>query len=641
MKIALPLPRRRRDSPVDVPTTRQHPRRFRLLLLLTLLVVLAGGVWYRRANTGTSAPTTIPVPVVRGDLTISVESSGTVQPASALGLQFQTSGQVKEVLVKPGDQVRAGQPLARLDDRELRLEVQQAEANLQVAQADLDAARHGSATPEDLREAEANLRAAKAQFEKARTGDVTTADLREAEANLRAAKARLAALQNPAPDDLSSAQLALTDAQANLERTRDELSAAKTNAQLELERAVNALTQAQSNYATAYHNWQYVERTGNDPANPTTTGPDGTKVDNTLSDLQRQAYHEALVQAEAALHSAEAAVAQAQVAYDTARQQEAVGVQAAEARVRDAQQHLDALRNPAPTDLAQAQAEVARAQAQVDRLRQGGTAADVAAAQAQVDAARAALDKLTAPEAESAIAVAEAKVAQAQAQLDAARLALEGATLTAPFDGTVTEVEIVPGSSPGQEPVITIVDTSSMHLDVEVSENDVPRITTGQPVTISFDALEETVITGTVAYVATAATSGQDVVTYLVRVRFEPGAAPIKVGMSATANITVETHKDVIQVPNRALTSQGPQQIVQVYYGEELVPVRVETGATNGEMTEIVSCPDIGKQCLREGDRVAVAIPTSSSSQGGGAGEFFMAGPGPGAGKPIEIRIKP
>ena len=614
MKIALPLPRRRRDSSVDVPTTRQRPRRFRLLLLLSLLVVLAGGVWYRRANTGMSAPATIPVPVVRGDLTINVESSGTVQPASALGLRFQTSGQVKEVLVKPGDQVRAGQPLARLDDRALRLEVQQAEANLQAAQADLDAARHGSATP---------------------------ADLREAEANLRAAQARLAALQNPAPDDLSSAQLALTEAQANLERTRDELSAAKTNAQLELERATNALTQAQSNYATAYHNWQYVERTGNDPANPTTTGPDGTKVDNTLSDLQRQAYHEALVQAEAALHSAEAAVAQAQVAYDTARQQEAVGVQAAEARVRDAQQHLDALKNPSPTDLAQAQAEVARAQAQVDRLRQGGTAADVTAAQAQVDAARAALDKLTAPEAESAIAVAEARVAQAQAQLDAARLALEGATLTAPFDGTVTEVEIIPGSSPGQDPVLTIVDTSSMHLDVEIGESDIPRVKTGQPASISFDALEGTIITGTVEYVATAATSGQEVVTYLVRVRFEPGAAPIRVGMSATANITVETHKDVIQVPTRAITAQGPQKTVQVYYGEEVVPVWVETGATNGEVTEIVSCPDIGKQCLREGDRVAVEIPTSSSSQSGGPqAEKFFAGPGPGAGKPI-IRTYP
>ncbi|HYP41801.1 MAG TPA: secretion protein HylD, partial [Chloroflexia bacterium] len=65
-------------------------------------------------------------------------------------------------------------------------------------------------------------------------------------------------------------------------------------------------------------------------------------------------------------------------------------------------------------------------------------------------------------------------------------------------------------------------------------------------------------ITGTVTSVAPSATSGGDVVTYLVQVQFDPGALAVRVGMSANATILVESPQGVIQVPNRAIKSQGP-----------------------------------------------------------------------------------
>src|SRR6185503_2538157 len=128
MRIALPFPRNRGRP--DQPRA-ARPRRLEALragmIAAGLVALLAGGVYVWRAQSATSDTAVRAVPVVAGDLTIDVEDSGNVQAARAVDLPFQVGGQVREVLVKPGDQVRAGQALARIEDHELRLQVQQAE----------------------------------------------------------------------------------------------------------------------------------------------------------------------------------------------------------------------------------------------------------------------------------------------------------------------------------------------------------------------------------------------------------------------------------------------------------------------------------------------------------------------------------
>jgi len=628
MNIALPIPGKQRRTPAEPPTARQRkrPNIIRIVLILIILgALLAAFLFWRAQVSAPTTPTTVAVPITRANLEITVENSGKVQPARSIKLPFQSEGQVREVLVEPNDHVTAGQALARLDDRELRLVVQQAEADLKTAQAGLDKARTGSATPADIAQAQARLNASAAALQKTRTGNVTAADLREAEASVRAAQARLDALCDPSPDKRSTAELTLTQAQTNLERTRDELSAAKTTAQLALAQATSALTQAQSSYATALQNWQYVQDSGNDPLNPTTTGANGKKIDNKLNDSQRQQYYDAFVRAEAALHSAEDGVQQAQVAYDAARQREIAGVQEAEAKLIDAQKQLNALIAPRPADLAEAQAEVSRAQAQLDKLRQGGTRADMSAAQAQVDEARAGLDKLTAPVAASDIAIAEADVAQAQARLDAAKLKLDSATLTAPFAGTVATVDVVPGNVvSAAATAFTIIDDTSIHLDMNVSESDVARIKPGGLVRITFDTLPDKEFDGTVTSVAATGKEEQNIVTYLVQAQFDPKSAPIKIGMTANASIEVDRRENVIQVPSTAIKSDEPVKSIQLLYDKNKPPltVLVETGASNGSMTEIVRCIDTGTMCLRESDQVLIDLGADAEAQSGGAIRF-------------------
>jgi HlyD family secretion protein len=590
------------------------------LIVPALLLIAAIIAWQLQSGT-TSAPTTTTATVSQGALTTTVSGSGSVAAARTVEIPFEQAGTVTDVAVQVGDSVVAGQVLAQIDTAALELQLAQAQASLRSAEANLATLTSGSANTDDLASAEAQLTSAQAQLEQTRTGSATAADIRSAQANLTTAQARLAALTNPEQADLDAAQRAVTQAQTSLQQTRDSASQSKTNAELSLQNAVNSLTQAQSKYASAKGNWEFVQETGQDPNNPETTSASGQTVKNMLSDAQMQQYYDTFVQAEAALKSAENNVAQAQVAYDTARQNESAQVQQAELALADAQANLDALRNPSRNDLAEAQAAVVQAQANLENLRQGGTAAAIAQAEASVVQAQANINDLTAPPTDAELAAAEATLLQAQANLDTAQRDLAAATLTAPFDGIVAAVTITPDArvSAGAA-AITVVDRAKLHIDVSLSETDVANVQVGQPVLLSFDALPDVTLTGTVATIAPVATIAQNVVTYPVRVEFDPGETSVKVGMSATADIEVARVDDAILVPSRAIQTNGDVKVVMVVRGADgaVQPLRVETGLVSDGQTQITGCVARGGStsgtCLQPGDILQIAGATGAAT---------------------------
>jgi HlyD family secretion protein len=645
MRISIPFPR-------DRAGTQQSTRRRRrwLLVPVLLLIVAGAGYWWLSSRRTTTTATTTAT-VTQGNLTIAVSGSGSVAAARTVALPFQQTGTVTSVDVKVGDQVKAGQTLARIDDSDLRLQLQQAQANLRSAQANYDKVKSGSATPQDLASAQASLDSAKAQLNQTRSGTATKADIASAQAQLDSARAKLNALKNPTPTDLSAAQLQLAQAQTNLQTQRNSLSQSKTSAYNQMQQAVNTLTQAQSKYASALQNWQWVQDHGTDPVQPSKTDSSGKATPNTLNDAQRQQYYDSYVQAEAAMHTAEGNVQQAQVGYDTARANEAAQVPLLEQQIANAQAQLDALKHPSASDLTQAQAAVTQAQANLTKLQQGGTAAAVAQSQAQVIQAQASLDKLTAPPTEVDLASADANVLQAQANVDTAQRNLDQATLKAPFDGVISAVGLQVGSSANSgssssgssssttnSAAITLVDRSKLHIDVNLSETDAAKVQLGQPVTLTFDALPNVTLKGKVATISPAATVSQNVVTYPVQIEFEPGDAAIKVGMSATADIQVQQVENAILVPSRAVQTSGNRKTVTLLQGPQQTRVRVpvETGVTSDGQTVITSSGGNGVPALKVGDLLSLpsttTTTTNSNQNRGGFGGFGggPVGPPPG-----------
>src|SRR6185436_3735586 len=102
-----------------------------------------------------------------------------------------------------------------------------------------------------------------------------------------------------------------------------------------------------------------------------------------------------------------------------------------------------------------------------------------------------------------------------------------------------------------------LIDRSKLHIDISLSESDVAKVQVGQPVALTFDALPNVTLTGKVATIAPAATVNQNVVTYPVQVEFDPGKTPVKVGMSATADIQLQQISGAILVPSRAVQTAG------------------------------------------------------------------------------------
>ncbi len=87
------------------------------------------------------APLYEKVPVERRDVVVSASAAGSIQPILTVDVKSKASGEIIEMRVETGDEVRPGQLLAKIDPRTPRANLEQAEASLQVAEAQLANAR--------------------------------------------------------------------------------------------------------------------------------------------------------------------------------------------------------------------------------------------------------------------------------------------------------------------------------------------------------------------------------------------------------------------------------------------------------------------------------------------------------------------
>ncbi len=202
-------------------------------------------------------------------------------------------------------------------------------------------------------------------------------------------------------------------------------------------------------------------------------------------------------------------------------------------------------------------------------------------------------------------------VAAARARLAAAQATLESASITAPFAGTITFVEVKPGDqvAPGTV-AFGLADLSKLEVDVEVSEVDINRVQVGQLVTLAFDAVSGKEYNGVVEQVALTGSVVQGVVNFKVTVKITDADELVKPGMTAAVNIVVERRDGVLLVPNRAVRVREGQRVVYVLRGPVPEPVPVELGASSDLYSEVVGGD------LKEGDEIVLNPPTTFE-QGG------------------------
>ncbi|HLO16232.1 MAG TPA: efflux RND transporter periplasmic adaptor subunit [Anaerolineales bacterium] len=134
---------------------------------------------------------------------------------------------------------------------------------------------------------------------------------------------------------------------------------------------------------------------------------------------------------------------------------------------------------------------------------------------------------------------ADVKVQQAQVALEIAQFNLTQGTLTAPFDGTVASISVIPGEFvPSDQAVLTLATLNALQVETtDLSERDIAKVKIGAPVNIFIEGLNKNIKGKVLSISPIANTVGGDVV-FEVTIAFDQQPKNLLWGM--TAEVTIE-----------------------------------------------------------------------------------------------------
>jgi macrolide-specific efflux system membrane fusion protein len=225
----------------------------------------------------------------------------------------------------------------------------------------------------------------------------------------------------------------------------------------------------------------------------------------------------------------------------------------------------------------------------------------------------------------------------AQIAVENAEKAVADTVLVAPAAGTITAVNASVGETVAAagDGFITLVNTDSLQVRAGFSETDAAKVEVGQRAVVAFDALTDETFTGTVVSVDATATVTGNVVTYNVTVALDSTSSSVKVGMTASVDVTVAEKDGVLVLPSTAVTGRGDTAVVMVRPEEDGQPDEQRTitvGLRGDDMVEIVSGLEAGDVVVTEAsDAVSSGLGGVGPAQGGpirgGDGPAVFIGP--------------
>ena len=229
---------------------------------------------------------------------------------------------------------------------------------------------------------------------------------------------------------------------------------------------------------------------------------------------------------------------------------------------------------------------------------------------------------------------AEYNVAGSAASLKEIQTSLNRTTIIAPTSGIVSKLNVEKGERvvgtiqmTGTE-MMRIANFNSMEVQVEVSENDILRVSLGDTADIEVDAYLDEKFKGIVTEIGSSAIStnitqemqltSDQVTNFIVKIRILPesyanlenNTMPFRPGMSASVDINTHTEVNAISIPIQAVTTREPEdekdkkesdeenkplvdeeidEVVFVIDADTAKMVKVETGIQDNEYIQILS----------------------------------------------------
>ena len=576
--------------------------------------------------------------VETGGIIQTVSETGTVKASTEIDLGFLNTGKIQRLNFKVGDYILEGQLLAELDYKSLVISKQEAQANYDVAVQTLNKLLAG-ATNEEKLVAEATVRQAETANESAES-EMSRVRSSSAE-NIAQAEKSLYDLESDSKETLTTYEQAIATAATSLGNTittsqqfidnyrdsalviiDDKISSANialdaVNRVLTDEDAENFLSVQNNSYLSlalsAYRDGQEQKIiTGSSLTTAKISLSQSsvnsalvnaiylldislTALENTFSALENSITGSSFTQADIDSHKntisthlitintavsllkgAEQNYKNAILAYDT-------GVKSAEDALAQAKSSysnavLNA-QNALNTSKASAEQQITSAQSKVNATAEG-----VLVAEAQ-------RERTLATASSYDITLARARIRQAQASLDSVSDKIDNSQIKAPINGLITSVDYNIGEQfvPGR-PAITLLGEGDYEIEVLISEADISKVKIGDFSEITLDAFsDENIFNGSIVFVEPAETIIQDVIYYLVTIKFDPKEEKIKSGMTANIVITTNQKSDIIAIPSRSITDRGDGKFVQLLVAEQVKEQKIITGIRgDGGNVEII-----------------------------------------------------
>jgi HlyD family secretion protein len=216
------------------------------------------------------------------------------------------------------------------------------------------------------------------------------------------------------------------------------------------------------------------------------------------------------------------------------------------------------------------------------------------------------------------LTVLRAKIAQTQAQMarDRANLKqleeqLSYTDIESPIDGIVLSRDVEMGDAVSSilvlgssaTLVMTLGDTSEVYVKGKVDESDIGKVYLGQSARIKVESFKDKTFSGKVTKISPMGVEKDNVTTFEVRVSINNPGGELKAAMTANAEIILEEHKNVLQIPEGAIVydkdKKASVEVPDIKAKEGKKKVAVNIGISNGAKTEVLGG-------LKEGDQVVL-----------------------------------
>ena len=532
-----------------------YAKSHKLLSAIVLIIVLGGGymVYAKEAKDATTTQYVLAA-AANEPIQTTVTASGDVSANHQLDLSPKASGEVTGVYVKAGDTVKAGQTLVTIDDTDAEKTLRDAQLSLESAQISYTQAI--TSAQDSTQNNQTSLSTASGNgFDAAASAETDIATILPGIHDILLGNS----------DVPGYVGLPFSNAYV------DVIEGEAPTAQTLRDQAITSYNAAETSYENTVQLYQAASRTSST-----------SDIQSLLASMQDTATktNQAVKDTNAFLN----------LVNDTVTQHDLLTVPPSLSSQMTTLSSYTSKANSDASSITSAISSITNAQQDVSSDQQsisGGTPLAIQSAE---------------------LSLAKAKESVADAQED-----LSDYVVTAPFDGTVAQVDVQKFDQSSSK-VLTLI-TTQQYADISLNETDISKVRAGQKATLTFDAIDGLTIDGTVAEVDQIGTVSQGVSTYTVKIGFDTQDPRVLPGMTVNATIITASKDSALVVPSSAVKSTTLNGQTEYY-------VEVATASSTGALGGSGRTASSTRAFSGSGRMAGSSTASSSARYAGFAGRF-------------------